>query len=69
MFVCPELKDEAEMGSRSRHGSGTSSSGERGEPPDLPPSMEHTLVSILQRLQDKRHEVRRPEDVNVSNLL
>ncbi|XP_033745631.1 protein FAM13A-like isoform X2 [Pecten maximus] len=62
-----KLKEEAEMGSRSRHGSGTSSSGERGEPPDLPPTMEQTLMAILQRLQEKRKEVQRPEDVNIMN--
>ncbi|XP_060081794.1 protein FAM13A-like isoform X2 [Ylistrum balloti] len=62
-----KLKEEAEMGSRSRHGSGTSSSGERGEPPDLPPTMEQTLMTILQRLQEKRKEVQRPEDVNIMN--
>ncbi|XP_021354807.1 protein FAM13B-like isoform X3 [Mizuhopecten yessoensis] len=60
-----KLKEEAEMGSRSRHGSGTSSSGERGEPPDLPPTMEQTLLVILQKLEEKRKDIRRPEDVNI----
>ncbi|KAK3090390.1 hypothetical protein FSP39_011458 [Pinctada imbricata] len=59
------LKDEAEIGSRSRHGSGASSSGERMDPPDLPPTMGHTLDLILKRLGDKRRECHRPEDVDL----
>ena len=54
------------MGSRSRHGSGASSSGERLDPPDLPPTMGHTLDLILKRLEEKRKENHRPEDVDVS---
>lgn len=61
------LKEEAEIGNRSRHGSGASSSGERLEPPDIPPSMEQTLNIILLKLGDKRREARRPEDVDMMN--
>jgi len=53
------------MGSRSRHGSGASSTGERGEPPDLPPTMSYTLDVILKRLHEKRREMHRPEDIEV----
>lgn len=53
------------MGSRSRHGSGASSSGERMDPPDLPPSMEQTLILILRKLKEKRRENQRPEDIEV----
>lgn len=59
------LKEEAEIGNRSRHGSGASSSGERLEPPDIPPSMEQTLNIILLKLGDKRRDAKRPEDVDV----
>ncbi|XP_061196169.1 protein FAM13B-like isoform X1 [Saccostrea echinata] len=59
------LKEEAEMGNRSRHGSGASSSGERLEPPELPPTMEQTLNVILLKLDDKRRDARRPEDVDM----
>ena len=53
------------MGSRSRHGSGASSSGERVDPPDLPPTMGHTLDAILKRLKEKRKDAHRPEDIEV----
>ena len=53
------------MGSRSRHGSGASSTGERTDPPELPPTMAQTLDGILKRLQDKRRDTNRPEDVEV----
>ncbi|XP_076074337.1 protein FAM13A-like isoform X3 [Mytilus galloprovincialis] len=62
-----KLKEEAEMGSRSRHGSGASSSGERMDPPDLPPSMEQTLILILRKLKEKRRENQRPEDIELMN--
>lgn len=62
----PELKEEAEMGSRSRHGSGASSTGERTDPPDYSPTMADTLDAILKRLHEKRREFTRPEDVDVS---
>ena len=55
------------MGSRSRHGSGASSSGERMDPPDLPPTMEQTLHLILKKLKEKRREHQRPEDIEVSS--
>jgi hypothetical protein len=61
------LKEEAEIGNRSRHGSGTSSSGERLEPPELPPTMEQTLNIILLKLDEKRRDAKRPEDVDVRN--
>ncbi|XP_052264203.1 protein FAM13A-like isoform X2 [Dreissena polymorpha] len=61
------LKEEAEMGSRSRHGSGASSTGERIEPPDLPPSMGQTLDMILKRLHEKRKDFHRPEDIELMN--
>uniref|UniRef100_K1PJ18 Protein FAM13B n=1 Tax=Magallana gigas TaxID=29159 RepID=K1PJ18_MAGGI len=61
------LKEEAEIGNRSRHGSGASSSGERLEPPDIPPSMEQTLNIILLKLGDKRRDAKRPEDVDMMN--
>ncbi|XP_052764243.1 protein FAM13A-like isoform X2 [Mya arenaria] len=61
------LKEEAEMGSRSRHGSGTSSAGERIDPPDLPPSMGSTLDIILKRLHEKRKDMHRPEDIELMN--
>lgn len=63
------LKEEAEIGNRSRHGSGASSSGERLEPPDIPPSMEQTLNIILLKLGDKRRDAKRPEDVDVRTTL
>ena len=53
------------MGSRSRHGSGASSTGERTDPPDLPPTMGQTLDVILKRLKEKRKEAHRPEDIEV----
>lgn len=59
------LKEEAEIGNRSRHGSGASSSGERLEPPDIPQTMEQTLNVILLKLAEKRREAKRPEDVDV----
>lgn len=62
------LKEEAEMGSRSRHGSGASSTGERTEPPELPPTMAQTLDIILKRLKEKRKEMQRPEDIEVCSL-
>ena len=62
-----KLKEEAEMGSRSRHGSGASSSGERMDPPDLPPTMEQTLHLILRKLKEKRREHQRPEDIELMN--
>lgn len=65
VFLYVGLKEEAEMGSRSRHGSGTSSTGERIEPPDLPPSMGGTLDMILKRLHEKRKDSHRPEDIEV----
>ncbi|XP_056017820.1 protein FAM13B-like isoform X2 [Ostrea edulis] len=61
------LKEEAEIGNRSRHGSGTSSSGERLEPPELPPTMEQTLNIILLKLDEKRRDAKRPEDVDIMN--
>lgn len=64
-FWLPGLKEEAEMGNRSRHGSGASSTGERTEPPDLPPTMSQTLDVILKRLKEKRKEMQRPEDIEV----
>ena len=67
IFFLPysELKEEAEMGSRSRHGSGASSTGERTDPPDLPPTMCQTLDVILKRLKEKRKDAMRPEDIEV----
>ena len=66
LLICfLELKEEAEMGSRSRHGSGASSTGERVDPPDLPPTMGQTLDVILKRLKEKRKEAHRPEDIEV----
>lgn len=62
-----KLKEEAEMGTRSRHGSGTSSGGERMDPPDLPPSMSQTLHLILRKLKEKRRENQRPEDIELMN--
>lgn len=54
------------MGSRSRHGSGASSTGERSDPPDYSPTMADTLDAILKRLHEKRREASRPEDMDVS---
>lgn len=56
------------MGSRSRHGSGASSTGERTDPPDMlssDPSMSQTLDVILKKLREKRKEAQRPEDIEV----
>lgn len=57
------------MGSRSRHGSGASSTGERTDPPDMlsfdHPSMSQTLDVILKKLREKRKEAQRPEDIEV----
>lgn len=68
MLICIviELKEEEEIGTRSRHGSGASSSGERMDPPDLPPTMEQTLILILKKLKEKRRECQRPEDIEVT---
>ena len=63
--IATGLKEEAEMGNRSRHGSGASSTGERTEPPELPPSMGQTLDIIQKRLKEKRKEMQRPEDIEV----
>ncbi|XP_053383578.1 protein FAM13A-like [Mercenaria mercenaria] len=63
-----KLKEEAEMGSRSRHGSGASSTGERTDPPDFllnDPSMSQTLDVILKKLKEKRKESQRPEDIEL----
>ncbi|KAL5019087.1 hypothetical protein ScPMuIL_004809 [Solemya velum] len=60
-----KLKEEAEMGSRSRHGSGASSTGERSDPPDYSPTMADTLDAILKRLHEKRREASRPEDMDM----
>ncbi|XP_046554749.1 protein FAM13A-like isoform X2 [Haliotis rubra] len=61
-----KLKEEAEMGSRSRHGSGASSSGERGDIiPTMPPSIEGTLDIILKNLQEKRREMKRPREISM----
>ncbi|KAL3875584.1 hypothetical protein ACJMK2_033522 [Sinanodonta woodiana] len=60
-----KVKEEAEMESRSRHGSGASSTGERTDPPDLPPTMEQTLDIILKRLKERRNEAQRPEDIEL----
>ncbi|XP_048248271.1 protein FAM13A-like isoform X4 [Haliotis rufescens] len=61
-----KLKEEAEMGSRSRHGSGASSSGERSDIiPTMPPSIEDTLDVILKNLQEKRREMKRPREISM----
>ncbi|XP_050391996.1 protein FAM13A isoform X2 [Patella vulgata] len=62
-----KLKEEAEMGSRSRHGSGASSSGERSDPPAsiLSSSIQQTLEMLLKRLEEKRAEAKRPNDISM----
>ncbi|GAB1611036.1 protein FAM13A-like isoform X5 [Argonauta hians] len=58
-----KLKEEAEMSSRSRHGSGASSGG--SESPTTVPTMEQTLESIIKKLKEKRRDARRPEDLEL----
>ena len=64
-FLCDllELKEDAEMGSRSRHGSGASSS---GETPKSINELKVTLENIYTSLREKRHEQKRPQEINVS---
>ncbi|XP_029649501.1 protein FAM13A isoform X2 [Octopus sinensis] len=58
-----KLKEEAEMSSRSRHGSGASSGG--SESPTTVPTMEQTLESIIKKLKEKRRDARRPEELEL----
>lgn len=58
-----KLKEEAEMSSRSRHGSGASSGG--SESPTNVPTMEQTLDSITKKLKEKRRDARRPEELEL----
>lgn len=58
-----KLKEEAEMSSRSRHGSGASSGG--SESPTSIPTMEQTLESIMKKLKEKRRDARRPEELEL----
>ncbi|XP_041363087.1 protein FAM13A-like isoform X2 [Gigantopelta aegis] len=59
-----QLKEDAEMGNRSRHGSGASSS---GETPKTLNEIQLTLENIYTSLKEKRYDQKRPQEINMMN--